>query len=73
MVCKVLTATRLGACRFIVRQGRLPVPVQDDTQLCSLFQAAIGTDVHASQIADKSAGAAAEQQNLDDMARELDE
>lgn len=56
-----------------MRQGRLPVPVQDDTQLCSVFQSAIGTDMHAAQIADTFAAAAAEQQNLDDMARELDE
>lgn len=59
--------------RFIVRQGRLPVPVQDDTQLCSLFQAAIGTDEHAAQIAAKAAAAAAEQTRMDAMASELEQ
>lgn len=51
----------------------MPVPVQDDTQLCGLFQAAIGTDEHAAQIAVKAAAAAAEQMRMDVTGRELDE
>ena len=61
-----------ACCRFIVRQGRLPVPVQSAMQLSTLLEEAIGTDDHAAQIATKAAAAATEQAHMDNMAADLD-
>lgn len=56
-----------------MRQGRPPVLVQDERQLCGLFEVAVGTDALAAQIQATAAAAASEQKRLDRMATELDE
>ena len=61
-----------ACCRFIIRQGRLPVPVQSAMQLLTLLEESIGTDSHAAQIAAKATAAATEQARMDNMAAELD-
>jgi hypothetical protein len=69
---RYLYAFVFACCRFIVRQGRLPVPLQDGVQLCNVFEEAVGTDMHAAQIAAKAAAAAAEQRRIDTMTEEIE-